>query len=66
MSTTGLTKSGSNRGSRWYRFKHCFGEWRRRAHLRDELSNLSEHSLRDIGIERRHLNIESSKTFWQI
>jgi uncharacterized protein YjiS (DUF1127 family) len=39
-------------------------EWRRRAHSRSELMNLSDADLRDIGLSRCSTEIEASKPFW--
>ncbi len=39
--------------------------WRRRARSRQTLSRLNDHYLRDIGLTRREVMIESTKPFWR-
>jgi uncharacterized protein YjiS (DUF1127 family) len=43
----------------------AFEEWRRRARSRQELSNLSDHMLNDIGLSREAANHEAAKPFWR-
>jgi uncharacterized protein YjiS (DUF1127 family) len=38
--------------SRWSQLKRHFANWQRRAHSRHELMNLSDRTLRDIGLAR--------------
>lgn len=39
--------------------------WVRRSRGRDDLAELDEHLLRDIGLTRSQVEIERSKLFWQ-
>lgn len=39
--------------------------WRRRASERDALRRLSDHDLRDIGLTRSRIMMESVKPFWR-
>lgn len=66
MSTMSLdiTTLRSRRGLRWSQVKAGLAEWRRRAHSRSELINLSDADLRDIGLSRSSTDIEASKPFW--
>lgn len=41
------------------------GTWRERARSRRALLNLNDHLLRDIGITRLDVTIESAKSFWR-
>jgi uncharacterized protein YjiS (DUF1127 family) len=41
-----------------------FAEWRLRTRSRNELMNLSESCLRDIGLSRCDVQFGSSKPFW--
>jgi len=50
--------------SRWSQPSIIFGEWRRRVHSRHELLNLSDRTLRDIGVARCDAGIEGPKLFW--
>jgi uncharacterized protein YjiS (DUF1127 family) len=52
------------RGSPWSQMKHRIMQWRRRARARHELQNLSDRTLRDLGITRCDANYEASKPFW--
>jgi uncharacterized protein YjiS (DUF1127 family) len=54
----------SYNSSRWSQLKRHFGEWRRRAHSRHELMNLSDRTLRDIGVARCDVGVEGPKLFW--
>lgn len=63
MSTIGLPLR-SHRRLRWSQVKDGFAEWRRRARSRNELINLSDADLRDIGLSRCSTEIEASKPFW--
>ena len=40
--------------------------WRERAHQRRQLSSLSGHMLRDLGLTRADVMAESSKPFWRL
>jgi uncharacterized protein YjiS (DUF1127 family) len=66
MSKMSLTTFNTLLGSRWNELRHRAGEWRRRARLRHELTNLSDGGLRDIGVSRSEVDFESSKSFWQV
>jgi uncharacterized protein YjiS (DUF1127 family) len=48
----------------WNQFRISVGEWRRRMRSRDELTGLSDRSLRDIGLSRCDVALEASKRFW--
>lgn len=39
--------------------------WRWRMHYRTELEHLSEHQLRDMGLDRHEVWREADKPFWQ-
>lgn len=39
--------------------------WQSRAHRRAHLDTLDDHILRDVGLERRDLQREIEKPFWQ-
>jgi uncharacterized protein YjiS (DUF1127 family) len=39
--------------------------WLRRARYRDELERLSDHQLRDIGLDRETVLHEAGKPFWR-
>ncbi len=43
----------------------AFQEWRRRARSRQELSKLSDHMLKDIGLSREAAHCEAAKPFWR-
>jgi uncharacterized protein YjiS (DUF1127 family) len=58
FATTGVTPA---RASRWL---HHIAEWRSRTRSRNELSNLSDRTLRDIGVSRCDAHWEASKPFW--
>ena len=66
MSTMSLNiTSFQSRGvSRWSQVRQGLAEWRRRAHSRRELMNLSDADLRDIGLTRCSAQFEASKPFW--
>jgi len=64
MTTTGLTMRTYRSESRWSQYSQCFAEWRRRVRTRDELSGLSDATLRDIGITRCDAHFEAAKPFW--
>lgn len=49
---------------RWSQVKHHIAEWRTRARSRNELMNLSDRTLRDIGVSRSDAMFEASKPFW--
>ena len=66
MSTISLEVSSDRRrqASLWTQLKHGLAEWRLRARLRRELVNLSDETLRDIGMSRGWADFEASKPFW--
>lgn len=39
--------------------------WQRRAKMRKELRNRSDHLLKDIGLTRAQVNSDYNKRFWQ-
>ena len=47
------------------RLSAAIQEWRRRARSRQELSKLSDHMLKDIGLSREAANYEAGKPFWR-
>ena len=59
-----ILTSHPHRSSRWSLLKTHLGTWRRRAHSRHELMNLSDRTLRDIGVARCDAGIEGPKLFW--
>ena len=66
MSTRNLSLSTSRpyRCSRWGQVKHQIAEWRSRVRSRHELMNLSDRTLRDIGLTRCDAGFEAPKPFW--
>jgi len=48
----------------WQHVKKAIAEWRRRARSRNELMNLSDRQLRDIGMSQGDASCESAKPFW--
>jgi len=48
----------------WRQMKHGPAEWRRRARSRNQLVNLSDRTLQDIGISRCMAHWEACKPFW--
>ena len=50
--------------SRWSQLKRHFAKWQRRAHSRHELMNLSDRTLRDIGLARCDVRTEGPRLFW--
>jgi uncharacterized protein YjiS (DUF1127 family) len=52
------------RGSPLSQIKHRLMQWRQRARARHELQNLSDRTLRDLGITRCDVTYEASKPFW--
>jgi uncharacterized protein YjiS (DUF1127 family) len=44
--------------------KHQFTEWRRQMRSRQELTNLSDRCLRDIGVIPGQLEVNVSKPYW--
>jgi uncharacterized protein YjiS (DUF1127 family) len=50
--------------SRWSEVTRHVAEWRIRARSRNELINLSDRILRDIGVSRSDTEFEASKPFW--
>jgi uncharacterized protein YjiS (DUF1127 family) len=53
-----------DRLSRWTRVTRLIAEWRIRARSRNELMNLSDRTLLDIGVSRYDAEFEASKPFW--
>jgi uncharacterized protein YjiS (DUF1127 family) len=49
---------------RWSQVKRGLAEWQHRIYSRGELMNLSDSSLRDIGLSRCSADVEASKLFW--
>ena len=49
---------------RWSQLKHHFNDWQRYARSRHELMNLSDRTLRDIGLLRCDAGFEAPKPFW--
>ena len=49
----------------WARIASEIREWRRRSHDRRDLAEMSDRSLRDIGLTRYDANWEASKQFWR-
>jgi len=58
-----ILTSQPHRSSGWSLLKTHLGTWRR-AHSRHELMNLSDRTLRDIGVARCDGGIEGPKLFW--
>jgi uncharacterized protein YjiS (DUF1127 family) len=58
-----ISMSCPHRSSRWSQLKTHFGKSQRRAHLRHELMNLSDRTLRDIGVARCDAGIQGPKLF---
>jgi len=50
--------------SHWSKALRCVAEWRTRARSRNELMNLSDRTLLDIGVSRYEADLEASKPFW--
>ena len=59
-----ISTSHPHRSSGWSLLKTHLDVWRRRAHSRHELMNLSDRTLRDIGVARCDAGIEGPKLFW--
>jgi uncharacterized protein YjiS (DUF1127 family) len=59
-----ISTSQLHRSSGWSLLKTHLGNWRRWAHSRHELMNLSDRTLRDIGVARCDAGIEGPKLFW--
>jgi len=64
MNTTTMTSFRTHRPSRWYQVGLRIAEWQRRSRSRHELENLSDATLRDIGITRCEAHREINKPFW--
>jgi uncharacterized protein YjiS (DUF1127 family) len=64
MGTTTMTSFRTHRLSRWGQIKLSIAEWQRRSRSRHELENLSDATLRDIGITRCEAHREMQKPFW--
>ena len=59
-----FTSYGVRPGSRWNHLLRHLAEWRRRSYTRYELQNLSDQTLRDIGLTRCEVHREATKPFW--
>ena len=59
-----IARLRSRHGRRWGQVKRGLAEWRHGAYSRGELLNLSNSSLRDMGLWRYSLDFEASKPFW--
>ena len=59
-----ITRLRSRHGRRWGQVKRGLAEWRHGAYSRGELLNLSDLSLRDIGLSRCSSDFVASKPFW--
>ena len=59
-----ISTSRPYRLSRWSQVTRRIAEWRFRARSRNELMNLSDRTLRDIGVSRVDAEFEASKPFW--
>jgi uncharacterized protein YjiS (DUF1127 family) len=59
-----ISTSRSDRLSRWSKVTRHIAEWCIRARSRNELMNLSDRTLRDIGVSRYDAEFEASKPFW--
>jgi uncharacterized protein YjiS (DUF1127 family) len=59
-----ISTSRPYRLSRWSQVTCRIAEWRLRARSRNELKNLSDRTLRDIGVSRFEAELEASKPFW--
>lgn len=59
-----IIQYAAQRGSPWDAFKRQLSEWRRRSWSRYELQQLSDSTLRDIGLSRCELHHEVAKPFW--
>ena len=64
MNTITMTKMRSHRTLNWNLLTQRFAEWRWRFRSRRELEELSDASLRDIGITRCDVHRELHKPFW--
>jgi uncharacterized protein YjiS (DUF1127 family) len=49
---------------RWSRVRQTIVEWRQRARSRNDLADLSDRTLQDIGMSRGTANFEAAKPFW--
>jgi uncharacterized protein YjiS (DUF1127 family) len=52
--------------SRWNQVQRSFAEWRHFARSRNELMNLSDRALQDIGVCPRSTHLAASKPFWLV
>jgi uncharacterized protein YjiS (DUF1127 family) len=59
-----ISTSRRYRLSRWSQVKRHFAEWWLRARSRNELMNLSDWTLRDIGVSCSDAEFEALKPFW--
>jgi uncharacterized protein YjiS (DUF1127 family) len=49
---------------RWRKVKQGLAAWRRRVRMRNELMNLSDANLQDIGTSRDTADLDACKPFW--
>jgi len=59
-----ISTSRPDRLSWWTKVTRLIAEWRIRARSRNELMNLSDRTLLDIGVPRFDAKFEASKPFW--
>jgi uncharacterized protein YjiS (DUF1127 family) len=59
-----ISTSRPYRLSHWSQVKRHFAEWYLRARSRNELMNLSDRTLRDIGVSCSDAEFEAPKPFW--
>ena len=64
MNTTTMNSFHTHRTSRWYQFGQRITEWQRSSRSCHELENLSDATLRDIGITRCEAHREINKSSW--
>ena len=64
MSTTTMTTFRTHRFWRLDQIEFSIAEWHRRSRSRHELENLSDATLRDIGITRCEAHREIQRPFW--
>lgn len=61
-----MTTIHRHRLLRWSQVRQTVSDWRRRAWTRNELTNLSDKCLQDIGMSRCAADFEASKPFWMV
>ena len=64
MNTTTMTNFRTHRMFNWNQFRQRIAEWQWRWRARRELEELSDATLRDIGITRCDVHRELHKPFW--